>query len=87
MKSEIIIKIIGFVATGCTLLSFLMNDMFWLRIINLTACLIWVTYGVVLQKTDWPIIITNVVIGFIHLVWIYRNKIASARPTNQPSKN
>ena len=77
MKSEIIIEIVGFVATACTLLSFLMSDMFWLRIINLTACVIWVSYGI--AQSGRPIILTNSVIAIIHIVWFINKKRAAGK--------
>lgn len=77
METGTIIAVIGWVATAFTLASFLMSQMFWLRIFNLSACIIWITYG--LLQMDWPVITTNGVIALIHLVWFYKNKFAPSQ--------
>ncbi len=72
------IEIIGWVATGVTMLSFTADKMIWLRLLNITACIIWIGYGYFKQIN--PIIVTNGVIACIHLVWFlkkYLNKKAN----------
>lgn len=65
------IGIIGWIGTAAVLTSFLMKDMVSLRMMNICACLIWVSYGMI--KEDMPIIVTNGSIILIHLFWFYKN--------------
>ena len=65
------IEIIGWIGTAAVLTSFLMRDMLSLRLMNICACLIWVSYGMI--KQDPPIIVTNGSIILIHMFWLYKN--------------
>lgn len=65
------IEIIGWIGTAAVLASFLMKDMLTLRLMNVAACLIWVSYGML--KQDMPIVITNGSIIMIHLLWFHKN--------------
>ncbi len=65
--------IIGWLAMGTTMLSFTVGNIVWLRIINITACVIWIIYGLMMNM-DLPfwrnhIIVTNSLIAGIHLFW------------------
>lgn len=64
------IAILGYVATIVTIGSFMIKDMFPLRVTNGIACLLWIIYGVVRQDT--PIIVVNTSIMLINLVWIFK---------------
>lgn len=66
------IEIIGWVATFGTLLSFAVKDMWKLRLINGTASLVWIVYGIL--KMDNPIIVINTSVILMHLYWFYKNK-------------
>jgi uncharacterized protein with PQ loop repeat len=63
--------IIGWIATAVTMLSFLSHKMLFLRVVNFIACAIWVVYGVLTGMN--PVIVTNTVIGCIHIYWFYKN--------------
>jgi len=65
-------EIIGWLATGMTMLSYLFHKMIFLRIVNFVACVIWVIYGIL--TTTNPVIATNAIIGCIHLYWFYKNR-------------
>lgn len=71
------IEIIGWIGTAAVLTSFLMKDMLSLRMMNICACLIWVSYGMI--KEDMPIIVTNGSIILIHLFWFYKNYVKTKR--------
>jgi uncharacterized protein with PQ loop repeat len=64
------IAILGYVATIVTIGSFMIKDMFPLRVTNGIACLLWIIYGIVRQDT--PIIVVNTSIMLINLVWIFK---------------
>jgi uncharacterized protein with PQ loop repeat len=64
------IEILGYIATIATIGSFMIKDMFPLRIMNGLACLLWIVYGIVRQDT--PIIVVNTSIMLINLVWIFK---------------
>jgi uncharacterized protein with PQ loop repeat len=64
------IAILGYVATIITIGSFMIKDMFPLRVTNGIACLLWIIYGILRQDT--PIIVVNTSIMLINLVWIFK---------------
>jgi hypothetical protein len=74
------IEVVGWVATGFTMLSFVVNKMLFLRALNLVACIIWVVYGIFTDMN--PVIATNTAIAGIHLFWFFRNYIASPKKEN-----
>jgi hypothetical protein len=59
------IEILGWVATAGTLLSFAVKDMWKLRLINGSASIVWVIYGIL--KMDNPIIVINASVILMHL--------------------
>ena len=65
------IEIIGWIGTAAVLVSFLMKDMLKLRLMNLSGCLIWVSYAII--KEDYPVLITNAAVAIIHAYWFYQN--------------
>jgi hypothetical protein len=66
------IEIIGWIATAGTLLSFAVKDMWKLRLINGSASIVWVVYGIL--KMDNPIIVINASVILMHLYWFYKNR-------------
>lgn len=66
------IELLGWIATFGTLLSFAVKDMWKLRLINGTASIVWVIYGIL--KTDNPIIVINTSVILMHLYWFYKNR-------------
>ena len=66
------IEILGWVATAGTLLSFAVKDMWKLRLINGSASIVWVVYGIL--KMDNPIIVINASVILMHLYWFYKNR-------------
>ena len=67
-----ITELVGYLATGVVLVSFLMKQMKMLRIISIIGCGLFVIYGVLL--TSYPIIVTNVAIIIINGYFIVKNK-------------
>ena len=64
------IELLGWVATGVTLISMMVKDMKLLRGINSMGCILWICYGVL--KGDVPIIVVNSTILSIHIVSLIR---------------
>ncbi len=63
----------GYSATIVLLISFTMNRILNLRIINSIACLLFVVYGILLS-TSWPIIISNSFIFLINIYYLLKKK-------------
>lgn len=66
-------EIIGYLASLGVLISFLMKDMKWLRIINTIGCALFILYGYMLHYS-FPIIITNICIVIINLYYLTRKQ-------------
>jgi hypothetical protein len=66
-----VIETLGWIATAGTLISFAVKDMWKLRLINGSASIIWIVYG--LLKLDNPIIVINASVILMHLYWFYKN--------------
>jgi len=64
---------VGYAAMAALLISFMMKDVKKLRIDNTIGCILFVTYGFMLQ-TSWPIIISNGAIVFINLYYLLIKK-------------
>jgi len=64
--------IIGYIGTLLVVISFLMKNIFLLRLINVMACVVFVIYGILLSLI--PVIITNLMIISINLYFIIKEK-------------
>lgn len=64
---------VGYAAMAALLISFMLKDVNKLRIVNTIGCILFVTYGFMLQ-TSWPIIISNGSIVFINLYYLVIKK-------------
>ena len=60
---------VGYIASGIVLLSFLMGNIFILRIINTIGCGFFIFYGVLLGSI--PIILTNSAIVLINAYYLF----------------
>jgi hypothetical protein len=60
---------VGYIASGIVLLSFLMGNIFVLRIINTIGCGFFIFYGVLLGSI--PIILTNSAIVLINAYYLF----------------
>ncbi len=67
-------EILGWVATALVLLSFTIQDMRRLRLVNLLGCILWIVYGFILMIK--PVIFVNMSILIIHSYWLIKNKRA-----------
>ena len=66
-------ELIGYIASGTVLISFLMKEMKWLRIINSIGCALFIAYGIMLNYSI-PIIATNTAIVVINFYFLSKKK-------------
>jgi len=59
---------IGYAASVFIVLSFVVNNLKSIRIINMIGCLCFVVYGVYFQF--WPVVIPNAILVFIQLYFL-----------------
>lgn len=64
--------VVGYIGTAVVLGSFLINDVFKLRLVNTLGSLIWLMYGIGLNMM--PQIVVNSCIVMIHSYWFYKNR-------------
>jgi hypothetical protein len=65
------VNLLGYLATLVTMASFLITDMFRLRVTNTFGCILWILYGII--QWDTPIILVNCLIMLIHLWWFVKH--------------
>jgi hypothetical protein len=68
---------IGYLASGLVLISFLMKDIFVLRIVNTIGCLVFIIYGSMIDSL--PVIITNAAIVLVNLYYLISPKLKSSK--------
>ena len=68
------IEILGYIASLFTISSFLMKDVFKLRILNLIACIIFIIYGSLILSI--PVILVNALVALVNIFYILKlNKL------------
>ncbi|RNL93051.1 uroporphyrinogen decarboxylase [Sinomicrobium pectinilyticum] len=70
---------VGYAASAGILVSFLMQDILKLRLINAVGCLLFTIYGFLLADPSVPVIVTNFTIFIVNLYFIYRMRKPKAR--------
>jgi uncharacterized protein with PQ loop repeat len=63
---------VGYLASLLVLISFLMKNMTYLRLVNTLGCMVFIAYGVLL--TSIPIIITNAAIVIINSYYLLKGR-------------
>ena len=63
---------IGYLASLLVLVSFLMKNMTYLRLVNTLGCLVFIAYGALLPSI--PIIITNAAIVLINSYYLLKSR-------------
>ncbi len=66
------IEALGYFASSLTVISFLMKDVYKLRIINLIACILFIIYGFLIISI--PVVIVNVVVATIQVIYLIKNR-------------
>jgi hypothetical protein len=56
---------LGYFATVVTLVSMMVKDMVYLRVINSVGCLLWIGYGMMTESI--PVLMVNTIILGIHI--------------------
>lgn len=64
------VDILGYSAMVVLLVSFLMKKVKTLRLVNTLGCILFATWGTLIQ--EWPVVITNVSIIFINLYYLLK---------------
>ena len=59
---------IGYAASVFIVLSFIVNQLKWVRVINMIGCLCFVVYGFYFEA--WPVVIPNAILIFIQLYFL-----------------
>jgi hypothetical protein len=65
-------EIFGYIGTALILTSFLIEDIFKLRLVNTVGAVFWIIYG--LGISAGPTIVVNSCVIIIHLIWFYRHR-------------
>jgi hypothetical protein len=65
-------EIFGYIGTALILTSFLIEDVFKLRLVNTIGAVFWIIYG--LGISAGPTIVVNLCVIVIHLIWFYRHR-------------
>lgn len=76
--------IIGYIGTALVLGSFLIENVFYLRLINLLGSIVWLSYGIGLWMM--PQIVVNSCIIVIHSIWFIKT-LSSKDPSKNPFHN
>lgn len=63
---------VGYLASLLLMVSFIMKNIYTLRIVNSTGCLLFVIYGFMLT-TSWPIIISNAFILGVNIYYLIKH--------------
>ena len=65
-------EIFGYIGTALILLSFLIENVYKLRLVNLIGAVFWVTYGIGIMAR--PSIVVNLCVIVIHIHWFYKHR-------------
>jgi hypothetical protein len=65
-------EIFGYIGTVLILSSFLVENIFRLRLINTIGACFWIIYGVGISAS--PTIVVNSCVIIIHLTWFYKHR-------------
>jgi len=60
---------IGYAASIFIVLSFIVNNVKSIRVINMIGCLCFVIYGIYFEA--WPVVIPNAILVFIQLYFLF----------------
>ncbi|MFT5599948.1 MAG: hypothetical protein ACI9N1_000179 [Flavobacteriales bacterium] len=70
------VELVGYAASIAVAVSFVMKDMFKLRLVNIVGCALFVAYGLMLPtiRIGLPVILTNVAIICVNLFYINQTR-------------
>ena len=65
-------EIFGYIGTALILISFLIENVFKLRLVNTVGAVFWIIYGIGISAG--PTIVVNSCVIIIHLYWFYKHR-------------
>ena len=83
MNEQIFMEIFGYVGTGLVLLSFLMQDIKWLRVVNMAGGFISLLYAI--YTNTMPVVVLNgslIMINGVQLMRIIRKERQAKKEVN-----
>lgn len=66
------IDIVGYIGTALILISFTIEDMFKLRVVNSIGSIVWIVYGIGIGAN--PTILVNACVLCIHSYWFIKHR-------------
>lgn len=66
------IEILGYIATAFVVVSFLLNSILYLRIVNAIGAILYIAYGAMIDSM--PVILLNLFITVVHIYQIMKLK-------------
>lgn len=84
MSVNVVIEVIGYVASAFVLFSFLLKDIKWIRIVNIVGAVSFVVYGF-LTKT-YPTAFMNVALVLVHIYYLIKMYIESKKQKTSEEK-
>lgn len=70
MNASVIVEMVGYLASFLILVSFLMNSVIWLRIVNSVGALIFVVYALIIHS--YPTAVMNFCLILVNLYYLRR---------------
>jgi hypothetical protein len=70
------VELVGYAASVAVAVSFVMKDMFKLRMVNIVGCALFVAYGLMLPtlRIGLPVILTNLAIICVNLYYLNQSR-------------
>jgi len=65
-------EIFGYIGTVIVLYSFIIENIFKLRLVNSIGSMFWIAYGIGIMA--WPTIIVNSCVLMIHSIWFIKHR-------------
>lgn len=70
LDMKIIIEIIGYLGSAFVLISFILKDIKWIRIVNIVGAVFFVIYG--LSTKTWATAFMNMALVIVHIVYLVK---------------
>lgn len=71
------IELLGYASSVMVALSLMMKDIVWLRVFNLIGCILFTTYGLLIDAM--PVVVTNSFIACVNLYYLAKMAKSQAR--------
>lgn len=70
LDMKIIIEIIGYLGSAFVLISFILKDIKWIRIVNIVGAVFFVIYGI--STKTWATAFMNMALVIVHIVYLVK---------------